>query len=149
MKPVRFICVGMPVLLVCLVWVNRRPVESQYEEAKAGQQIQKEGHLEKIDVVWEAPEEFQEWLKSYRKSDVRIDLDEGLILARERRVTMKHLIRTNPREALERAISNEDRVGLPEEISELLEVSISDAGEFERVVSCYTCLLYTSDAADE
>ena len=138
MKPVRFICVGMPVLLVCLVWLNRRPVESQYEEVKAGQQIQKEGHLEKIDVFWEAPEEFQEWLKSYRKSDVRIDLDEGLILARERRVTMKHLIRTNPRKALERAISNEDRVGLPKEISELLEVSISDAGEFERVVSCYT-----------
>ncbi|MDC0271091.1 PKD domain-containing protein [Akkermansiaceae bacterium] len=138
MKPVRLICVGMPVLLVCLVWLNRRPVESQYEEAKAGQQIQKEGHFEKIDLVWEAPEEFQEWLKSYRKSDVRIDLDEGLILARERRVTMKHLIRTNPREALERAISNEGRVGLPEEISELLEDSISDAGEFERVVSCYT-----------
>ena len=138
MKPVRLICVGMPVLLVCLVWMNRRPVGSQYEEGKAVQRIQKKGQFEEIDVVWEAPEEFQEWLKSYRKSDGRIDLDEGLTLARERRVTMKRLIMTNPREALQRAISDEDRVGLPEEISELLEASISDAGEFERVVSCYT-----------
>ena len=141
MKPVRLICVGMPVLLVCLVclvWMNRRPVGSRYEEGKAVQRIQKKGQFEKIDVVWEAPEEFQEWLRSYRKSDGRIDLDEGLTLARERRVTMKHLIMTNPREALQRAISDEDRVGLPEEISELLEASISDAGEFERVVSCYT-----------
>ncbi|MDB4629866.1 hypothetical protein OAG15_02410, partial [bacterium] len=113
-------------------------MESQYKEGEVVQQIQKERHFEKIDLVWEAPEEFQDWLKAYRKSDERIDLDEGLTLARERRVTMKHLIRTNPREALERAISKEGRVGLPEEISELLEVSISDAGEFERVVSCYT-----------
>ena len=115
MKPVRLICVGMPVLLVCLVWMNRRPVESQYKEGEAVQQIQKERHFEKNDVVWEAPGEFQDWLKAYRKSDDRIDLDEGLTLARERRVTMKHLIKTNPREALERAIPDEERVGLPEE----------------------------------
>ena len=104
MKPVRLICVGMPVLLVCLVWMNRRPVESQYKEGEAVQQIQKEGHFEKIDVVWEAPEEFQDWLKASRKSEERTDLEEGLTLARERRVTMKHLIKTNPREALQRAI---------------------------------------------
>ena len=138
MKPVRLICIGMPVLLVFLVWVNRRPVESQYGEVKAVPQVHKGGLPEKIDVVWEAPEEFQEWLGGYRKSGVRMDLDEGLILARERRVTMKRLIVTNPKEALRRAVLDEDRVGLPEEISELLEVSVSDAGEFERVVSCYT-----------
>ena len=77
-------------------------------------------------------------MEGYRESGVRMDLDEGLILARERRVTMKHLIMTNPIEALGRAVLDEDRVGLPEEISELLEVLVSDAGEFERVVSCYT-----------
>ena len=138
MKRVRVICIGMPVLLVFLVWVSRRPVESRYEEAEAVQQVQKGEHLETIDVVWEAPEEFQEWVKAYRNRDMRMDLGEGLILAQERRVTMKRLIVTNPEEALRMAIADEDRVGLPEEIIELLEFSVSDAGEFERVVSCYT-----------
>lgn len=128
----------MPVLLVFLVWVSRRPVESRYEEAEAVQQVQKGEHLETIDVVWEAPEEFQEWVKAYRNRDMRMDLGEGLILAQERRVTMKRLIVTHPEEALRMAIADEDRVGLPEEIIELLEFSVSDAGEFERVVSCYT-----------
>ena len=132
------ICIGMPVLLVFLVWVSRRPVESRYEEAEAVQQVQKGEHLETIDVVWEAPEEFQEWVKAYRNRDMRMDLGEGLILAQERRVTMKRLIVTHPEEALRMAIADEDRVGLPEEIIELLEFSVSDAGEFERVVSCYT-----------
>ena len=138
MKRVRVICIGMPVLLVFLVWVSRRPVESRYEEAEAVQQVQKGEHLETIDVVWEAPEEFQEWVKAYRNRDMRMDLGEGLILAQERRVTMKRLIVTHPEEALRMAIADEDRVGLPEEIIELLEFSVSDAGEFERVVSCYT-----------
>ena len=138
MKRVRVICIGMPVLLVFLVWVSRRPVESRYEEAEAVQQVQKEEHFETIDVVWEAPEEFQEWVKAYRNPDMRMDLGEGLILAQERRVTMKRLIVTNPEEALRMAITDEDRVGLPEEIIELLEFSVSDVGEFERVVSCYT-----------
>ena len=138
MKRVRVICIGMPVLLVFLVWVSRRSVVSRYEEAEAVQQVQKGEHLETIDVVWEAPEEFQEWVKAYRNRDMRMDLGEGLILAQERRVTMKRLIVTHPEEALRMAIADEDRVGLPEEIIELLEFSVSDAGEFERVVSCYT-----------
>ena len=122
MKPVRLICIGMPVLLVFLMWMNRTPVESQYGELKGVQQIHRGGLPKKIDVVWEAPEEFQEWLEGYRESGVRMDLDEGLILARERRVTMKHLIVTNPIEALGRAVLDEDRVGLPEEILSLIHI---------------------------
>ena len=138
MKRVRLICVGMPVLLICLVWMNRGLLDSRFQVEKGPPQVQKGEIPKKVEIVWEAPEGFQEWLEEYRRSDERMNLDDGLTLALKRRVTMKHLIETDPEEALRMAVSEVDRVGLPEEIIELLEVSISSAGKFERVVSCYT-----------
>ena len=62
---------------------------------------------------------------------------------------MKRLIETDPEKALRLAVSREARVGLPEEIVELLEVPVSDAGEFEKVVTCYTAGLERPAGAPE
>ena len=138
MKQVRLICVGMPMLLICLVLLNRGAWDSWLEGEKAMTLFQKGEDPKKIEIFWEAPKDFQGWVEKYRRSDERMNLDDGLTLALKRRVMMKHLIETDPEEALRMAVSDVDRVGLPKEIIELLEVSISSAGEFERVVSCYT-----------
>ena len=140
MKSLRVICVGIPILLVFCVWLSRGPLESRIEEEKAVTRIQEGKSIERVErakIVWEAPGEFQGWLEEYRKPDARVNLEEGVALARERRVTMKRLIETDPEEALRMAVSKGERIGLPEEIAELLEVPVSDAGEFEKVVSCY------------
>ena len=118
MKRVRLICVGMPVLLICLVWMNRGLLDSRFQVEKGPPQVQKGEIPKKVEIVWEAPEDFQEWLEEYRRSDERMNLDDGLTLALKRRVTMKHLIETDPEEALRMAVSEVDRVGLPEEIIE-------------------------------
>jgi len=111
-------------------------VESAVEE-NAVKPIQERRLVEKAEIVWEAPKKFQDWLAEYGKTSSRVSVAEGVALARERRMTMRHLIETIPERALRMAISREERAELPEEIVEQLEVPISDAGEFEKVVSCY------------
>ena len=149
MRSVRIVCVGVPLLLVCLVWWKRGAVEAPVaasEKVETGRR-----HLELMGppVVWKAPEKFQEWLAEYRKPLPQVSLADGVALARERRETMKRLIETDPEKALRLAVSREARVGLPEEIVELLEVPVSDAGEFEKVVTCYTAGLERPAGAPE
>lgn len=138
MKSVRVVCVGVPLLLVCLVWWKRGDVEVPALSEERVEQDRKHRELLGPPVVWEAPRSFQEWLAKDGKPSPQVSLAEGVALARERRETMKRIIETDPERALELAVSREARSGLPEEIVELLEVPISAAGEFEKVVSCYT-----------
>ena len=124
-------------LLVCLVWLNRGAVEIPVEANKKGGEAGRHREVVVSPLVLEAPKKFQEWLVEFGKPSVQVNHAEGVALARERRMTMKHLIETDPEEALRMMVSKEARVGLPEEIVELLEVPVSDSGEFEKVVSCY------------
>ncbi|MDA7888596.1 PKD domain-containing protein, partial [Akkermansiaceae bacterium] len=100
-------------------------------------------------ISWNTPKEFQGWLEEYRKPGAGVSLEQGVALARERRAALKRLIEVNPERALELAIPEADRVGLPEEIEKFVEVSVSDAGEFERVVSCYLGDLSRPEGAPE
>jgi M6 family metalloprotease-like protein len=76
--------------------------------------------------------DFSNWTERYLAavpSDRARLLEEGLGLARDRRVVLAHLIRTDPRAALAAAVPMILRQNLPAEIVELLEERVSGRGE--------------------
>lgn len=140
MKSFRLLRIALPLLLVSLIWVSRDSAEPDSGGVKNSERKgQVRGsRADNTRVVFsKAPGEFESWLEEYRSEPGTVDMEMGVSLARERRDVLKRMIELDPERALSLAISNEERVGLPEEIGELLETPVSTAGEFERVVSCY------------
>jgi len=77
--------------------------------------------------------EFDEWAKNYAGGGFSSGSEfvkAGAELAAKRRALFKTLIRTNPRAAIEKAVSEETRKGLPFEITQFLEKQISARGDF-------------------
>ena len=141
MKLLRLLCLVLPLVLVTLVWLFQDESSPDLgagdfskRDSDGGARVGREGAL----LSSNASAKFSGWLRSYRDDPVSADLTKGVELAKERREVLKGLIALNPGRALELAIPEEARAGLPGEIVDLLEVLLSTAGEFERVVSCYT-----------
>lgn len=79
---------------------------------------------------------FESWLRQWHAADARTRRDEdleaaGLSFARERREALKNLIRTDPRRALELALSADVRASLPAALAGLLEESVDARGDLE------------------
>ncbi len=83
-------------------------------------------------IVAQVFSEFAEWTARYlavAPDEQERLLAEGLVLARDRRIVLAALIRTDPRAALAAAIPMTIRQNLPVEIVELLEERVSARGE--------------------
>ncbi len=81
---------------------------------------------------------FQRWAEEFfaaPESDRSALARSGVELARERRVELEQLIRTNPRLALEHAVSDSVRGRLPQEVRGLLEERVSGRGFFGVLVA--------------
>jgi len=78
--------------------------------------------------------DFGSWTKKYQEAVTAAEkealLAEGEELAKARLVEMLELIRTNPKQAIERAVSYEDRKRLPQSIVSLLEEPVSGKGDY-------------------
>ena len=86
---------------------GRGAVEAPGEMEKAAVESRRHRELMGPPVVWDAPEKFQDWLAEYGKPLARVNLAEGVALARERRETMKRLIETDPEAALHGGFARE------------------------------------------
>lgn len=76
-------------------------------------------------------DEFDFWIKQYLNGASSSNhLSEGERLAAARREALRQLIETNPRAALERAVSEEIYSRLPAEIARYLEKRVSAKGDF-------------------
>jgi hypothetical protein len=140
MKSFRLFRIALPLLLVSLIWLSRDSTEPSSGVAKNPDRKVPIGENRREDpsvIFSKAPREFAGWLEEYRNEPETVDLEKGVSLARARRVVLKRMIELDPERALTLAILDKERGGLPEEIVALLETSISTAGKFERVVSCY------------
>jgi hypothetical protein len=133
----------LPALLCCLVllviWFFRAPNSTEGSISNSSKRYLERETVDETQVLFSnAPRAFDEWLDTFHSDTATADLDRGVRLARERRKVLKGLIQLDPERALDAAVRRDDRTGLPDEIEELLEVRISAAAGFERVVSCYT-----------
>ena len=140
MKSFRLLRIALPLLLVSLIWLNRGSTKSDSGREKySDRRVKVSGNRgdDTAVIFSKAPEEFQGWVESYREDPKAADLEEGVALAKARRTVLKRAIELDPERAMELAILEKGRWGLPEEIVGLLETLVSTAGEFERVVSCY------------
>lgn len=93
-----------------------------------------------LDELWQQPPpepafaRFRAWAERYETAvpEQRESLvEEGIVLATERRFEMKELIETNPRRALELAVPLAVRRELPSELGVLLEERVSGRGDYE------------------
>ena len=131
--------VGVPLVLLGVLWVGSRPGwltggdGGRVPELGAGELVV-DGVVGGVEGIGG----FGEWLAGYRAGRDEAGLAVGVALAKERRRLLKALIVRDPERALERAVPAAARAGLPDEIVEQLETPISAAGGFELVVSCYT-----------
>lgn len=126
--------IALPVLLLALVWWLHTPSQPTQQDSP----IAPAAVHPPIAVSPSAPADFQEWLLNHQDSPESSDLAEGIVLAKERRKTLKRIIETDPARALRLAIPSATRAMLPAAIADELEIPISAAGEFERIVTCYT-----------
>jgi len=135
MKSLRII-LPLFLLLLSLFWLGRNfPPPGIVKEETGDRKVSQKSNA--AIYFSKAPVEFQSWLQTYRINPTAINLERGVVLAKERRDVLKRTMELDPERALELSISAAGRVGLPEEIVELLEIPVSTSGEFERVVSCY------------
>jgi hypothetical protein len=138
MKSRRTLLLALPLILLGLIWHlhNTATAPSHPQESTttpAPSRVKPEAIINPA-----AATEFLSWAEDYKINSTPDILRQGMILAMERRETLKQLIKTNPERALQLAIPNDIRRTLPEEVTALLEVPISAGGEFERIVTCYT-----------
>lgn len=141
MKPLRLLCLFLPIILITLVWFGREsPPSEPTEKESSARHSERESSLrnEVAVLASDAPSKFLEWVAEYRADAGAVDLAEGVRIAGERREVLKAMMELDPGRALRLAIPVEARVGLPDEIVDLLAVPVSTGAEFERVVSCYT-----------
>ena len=78
---------------------------------------------------------FDTWVEQYLNGKFSGDeiIQTGENLASARRTAFKELIRANPRAAIERAVSEEIQSRLPSSVSQFLEKSVEDRGDFNVV----------------
>lgn len=131
----RFLRVGLPLLLLGLLWLNLRPAApSPFRAQPPAQRVQLPTPASAIDPV----SDFGKWTDSYLTSPNPAAIEVGVALAKDRRQSLKQLIQSDPARALQLAISDEIRNRLPAEVVAELETRISAAGEFEMIATCYT-----------
>lgn len=147
MKPFRILSILLPLVLVLFLLVGRESPQPRNDSAQASERkvVRNEAQV----VFSKAPEAFESWLEKFGEGPKSVNLEQGIALAQERRSVLKKLIELDPERALQLAIAPGKRGGLPPEIDELLEVTVSAAGEFERVVSCYLGDLEKPEGAPE
>lgn len=89
----------------------------------------------------EVSSKWSDWTEDYQASadaDKPDDfIAQGVALARERRATMLELIQTDPKAALEAAVSRVERANLPQEIQEQLERIVSVRAPLDVVSTCF------------
>jgi len=138
MKARRSLLLALPLFLLGLIWhLHDGPIAPGLSEKSAKTVTTSQAKPRKI-VNTAAPADFLSWIKHAQSNPDPDTLRQGILLATERRETLKHLIQTKPEHALQLAISKDLRRTLPEEITSLLEIPISATGEFERIVTCHT-----------
>ena len=138
MNPRRILLLALPLLLLGLIWhLHDTPASNEPTMSRSEREATSRSNPRRI-INQSAPAEFLSWVGHYQNDPDPDSLRQGMLLARERRETLKQLIQTNPERALQLAISDEIRRSLPEEITPFLEVPISAAAEFERIITCYT-----------
>ncbi|MGC6567170.1 MAG: PKD domain-containing protein [Akkermansiaceae bacterium] len=126
--------IALPVLLVVLIWWLQPP----YDQSTTSNETSRPESHRVAKVSPTAPDDFADWLTEFQSSPVSTSLINGIDLAKKRRATLKRIIETDPARALQLAIPDDIRAGLPDDLTEHLETPVSAAGEFERIVSCYT-----------
>ena len=140
MKLFRWLRIALPLLLLVLIWTSRESRSPDRTGVRNSSRFVGQNDLfqDKAGVLLSsAPEEFQVWLEAFQEAPKNVDLQEGVELADARRAILKRMVGFDPERALQLAIPTNDRLGLPDEIVDLLELPVSTAGGFERVVSCY------------
>lgn len=78
--------------------------------------------------------DFRVWFERWHRHEGRPPPDletQGLALVRQRSEAMRRLIRTDPRQALERALPTAVRASLPPSMRDLLETRVSGRGDLE------------------
>ncbi|YCM42921.1 PKD domain-containing protein [Verrucomicrobiaceae bacterium 227] len=138
MKFRRFFRLSPPLLLLGLIWHFHDQAATTIRSLGQDKVTEVSRKKPPVTVNPAAPTEFLSWAEHYQNAPGPELLRHGLSLAQERRETLKVLIEIDPKRALELAVSDPLRQTLPAEITALLEVPISAAGEFERIVTCYT-----------
>ncbi|MCB1090260.1 MAG: hypothetical protein KDL87_01935, partial [Verrucomicrobiae bacterium] len=83
---------------------------------------------ERDDAALTVFTDFRDWIEANQGSTE--GLKEGLRLARSRREAMYDLIATDPRAALEQALSPAERASLPEPVAALVERRVGGRGDF-------------------
>jgi len=135
----RLLRIGLPLLALCLLWLVSRPQPGRpAAQGDLGAAFIPQGNQRALPLPETAAEDFDAWVAEYQAAPDTVSIEHGLAFAESRRVAMGRLIEENPQRALQLAIPNEVRAGLPGEIVDLLETPISAAGGFELVISCYT-----------
>lgn len=96
---------------------------------KGAFEAQKAAQIEDVQVF----SEFDEWLRQFGRGNFSGEsefIESGEEIALKRRELFKELMRTNPRKAIETAVSEDSRNRLPSEIAQFVEKRISARGDF-------------------
>jgi hypothetical protein len=81
---------------------------------------------------------FAAWIQTYRLASEAQKanlLNEGVALAKTRRAALQELIKSNPKRAIDWAISHQNRVILPPEVATQLEIRVSGCSQYSVFIS--------------
>ncbi|MDB4434449.1 hypothetical protein N9142_04860, partial [Akkermansiaceae bacterium] len=127
----------VPFCLIALLYVFSNSPDPKPEQSSSGSKTSPRKNPSPQSLFSPAPKAFETWLTTYQADPTTADFQTGITLATERRAALKNIIQLDPEKALQLSIPKSQRESLPPEIESLLEIPISTAAEFERVVSCY------------